>query len=157
VRSLQKSRTHLILRLLERKLLQTVLPVRCPSCRSNLRITPEDLSTEIRCSFCDHDFPLALAIAWAGPKRSDWLYRVAGHVPHSRLQSALPVLAATSVLASLTQGGFDTQPQTPGLEIVGPDRRAELDIATVVDTFRPVVVLGEVKSHQPMTRTTSRT
>lgn len=141
---------NLILWLLERKLLQTVLPVRCPSCRSNLRITPDDLSAEICCSFCDLDFPLALAITSAGPKHSDWLYRVAGHVPYTRLQSALPVLSVTSVLASLTQGGFDTQPQTAGLEIAESGRGAEFDIATVVDTFRPVVVLGEVKSHKPI-------
>jgi len=139
----------LLLWLLERKLLRMVLPVTCPSCRSALILAVDDLATEVRCDFCDHGFPLALAVGAAGPK-STWRYRIAGHVPESRLRAALPVLAATSVLATLAGGGFYVQPRVLGAEITAPDRKAEFDIAAVVDPFTPQVVLGEVKSHQPI-------
>jgi hypothetical protein len=136
----------LLLWLLQRKLLRTVLPLTCPSCRSVFVIDPDDLATDMQCGFCDHRFPLALAVAWAGPK-SDWRYRIAGHVSESRLRAALPVLAVTSVLSSLAIG---RQPQSAGTTITTPSRKAEFDIATVANPFIPEVVLGEVKSHGPI-------
>jgi hypothetical protein len=139
----------LLLWLLERKLLRMVLPVTCPSCRSALVLGVDELATDVRCGFCDHTFPLALPVAAAGP-RSAWRYRIAGHVPESRLRAALPVLAATSVLATLAGGGFYVQPRIMGAEITTSGRKVEFDIATVVDPFTPQVVLGEVKSHQPI-------
>jgi hypothetical protein len=139
----------LLLWLLERKLLRMILPVMCPSCRSALILAVDDLATDVRCGFCDDIFPLALPVAAAGPK-SAWRYRIAGHVSESRLRAALPVLAATSVLATLAGGGFYVQPRVIGTEITAPDRKAEFDIAAVADPFRPQVVLGEVKSHQPI-------
>jgi hypothetical protein len=139
----------LLLWLLERRLLRMVLPVTCPSCRSALVLAVDELGTEVRCGFCDHSFPLALPVAAAGPK-SAWRYRIAGHVPESRLRAALPVLAASSVLATLAGGGFYVQPRIMGAEITAPGRKAEFDIAAIVDPFTPQVVLGEVKSHQPI-------
>jgi hypothetical protein len=138
---------NLLLWLLGRKLLRMVLPVTCTSCRSRLILGPDELATEVRCGFCDHNFPLALPVAEAGP-RSAWRYRIAGHVPESRLRAALPVLAVASVLAALARGG-SMQPNAMGTEIVSPSRRAEFDIATIADSFTPEVVLREVKSHQP--------
>jgi len=129
------------------KLLRMVLPVTCTSCRSRLILSPDELATEVRCGFCDNSFPLARPVAEAGPK-SAWRYRIAGHVPESRLRAALPVLAVASVLAALARGG-SMQPHAMGAEIVSPGHRAEFDIATVADSFTPEVVLGEVKSHQP--------
>jgi hypothetical protein len=137
----------LLLWLLKRKLLRTVLPLTCPLCRSVFVIDPDDLATDVQCGFCDHRFPLALAVAWAG-RKSNWRYRIAGHVSESRLRAALPVLAVTSVLSSLAVG--QAQPQSAGTTITIPGREAEFDIATVANPFIPEVVLGEVKSHGPI-------
>jgi hypothetical protein len=137
----------LLLWLLKRKLLRTVLPLTCPLCRSVFVIDPYDLATDVQCGFCDHRFPLALAVAWAG-RKSNWRYRIAGHVSESRLRAALPVLAVTSVLSSLAVG--QAQPQSAGTTITIPGREAEFDIATVANPFIPEVVLGEVKSHGPI-------
>jgi LSD1 subclass zinc finger protein len=139
---------NLLLWLLERKLLRMVLPVTCPSCRSALVLTPDELATEIRCGFCDDAFPLGLPVADAGP-RSAWRYRIAGHVPEPRLRAALPVLAVSSVLATLSRG-VNVQPQAMGAKITSADREAEFDIAAVVDAFSPAVVLSEIKSHNPI-------
>lgn len=141
---------NLLLWLLERKLLRMVLPVTCTSCRSRLILGPDELDTEVRCSFCDDSFPLALPVAEAG-RKSAWHYRIAGHVPESRLQAALPVLAVTSLLGALARGG-SMQSHAMGTEIVSPGRRAEFDIATIADSFIPEVVLGEVKSHHHIDR-----
>jgi hypothetical protein len=135
-----------LLWLLSRKLLRMVLPVNCTACGIRLSLDPDELATEIRCGFCDNRFPLALPVAEAG-RKSAWRYRIAGHVPETRLRAALPVLAVASVIQTLARGG-DMQPQAMGTEIIAPDHRAEFDIATVADSFAPEVVLGEVKSHQ---------
>jgi hypothetical protein len=140
----------LLLWLLERKLLRMVLPVTCTSCRSRLILGPDELDTEVRCSFCDETFPLAFPVAEAG-RKSDWHYRIAGHVPESRLKAALPVLAVTSLLGAFARGGT-MQSHAMGTEIASPGRRAEFDIATIADSFIPQVVLGEVKSHHPVDR-----
>ena len=136
---------RLLLWLLDRKLLRMVLPVTCTSCRSRLILSLDELATEVRCGFCDDSFPLALPVAEAGP-RSAWHYRIAGHVPQSRLRAALPVLAVESVLGALARGG-SMQPYAMGTEIVSEGRRTEFDIAAIADSFIPEVVLGEVKSH----------
>jgi hypothetical protein len=138
-----------ILWLLERKLLRIALPVECPACRSKLVLGPEEITTDVNCGFCDFRFPIGASIAWAG-RRSDWRYRIAGHVAEPRLLGALPVLAANSVLSSLVRGGYSHQAQALGVEVRVGKKSREFDIMTVADPERPEVVLGEVKSHLPI-------
>lgn len=137
----------LIFKLAEQRLLRATLPLTCPSCRNVFALDSDELADELTCGFCDHRFPLALVLAWLGPK-AKWRYRIAGHVSEARLRAALPVIATTAVLAKLARGGFDTCIDAKGLKIRRSGQEfAEFDIATVVDTFRPTVVLGEVKAH----------
>jgi hypothetical protein len=137
----------LIFQLAELKLLRSVMTLTCPACRNVFALEPDKLSDDLMCGFCDHRFPLALVLAWLGPK-AKWRYRIAGHVTEARLQAALPVIATTSMLAKLGGGGFDNTFEVKGLKIrISRKERAEFDVAMVADTFRPIVVLGEVKSH----------
>ncbi len=138
---------NIILWLLSQKLLRAVLPLICPACRSKFVLGPDDLGETIACGFCDYSFPLAFAVGSEGSK-SQWRYRVAGHVAEPRLRAALPSLAVASVLTEVFGLAPGSQPQAMGTEVISPDRRAEFDIVTVVDTFEPTVILGEVKSHQ---------
>jgi hypothetical protein len=136
---------NLVLWLLERRLLRAALPLRCPSCRSALVIAPDDIAEDLTCNFCDHRFPLALAVAWLGSK-SNWHYRIAGHVPEGRLRASLPSIAVTSALS--TFGGFGgRRPTTMGMEVAAPGRKVEVDVSIISDLHRPAVVIGEVKSH----------
>lgn len=138
----------LILQLTDRKLLRSVLPLTCPSCGNTFALEPDKLSDELVCGFCDHRFPLASVLARMGPKNTQWRYRIAGHVSEGRLEAALPVIATTSVLTRLGRGGFDNKLEAKGLKFsISRTERAEFDVAMVVDTFQPIVVLGEVKSH----------
>lgn len=144
-RTAQEYARNMVLWLLERRLLRAALPLRCPSCRSTLVIAPDDIAEDLICNFCDHRFPLALVVAWLGPK-ADWRYRIAGHVPEGRLRASLPAIAVASALS--TFGGLSNRsPTTMGMEVAAPQRRVEIDVATVSDAHRPAVVIGEVKSH----------
>ena len=138
---------NLIFQLAELKLLRSVLTLTCPSCRNTFALEPEKLTDELTCGFCDHRFPLAFVLAWLGPK-AKWQYRIAGHVTEARLTAALPVIATTSMLAQRVHGGFNSKVEVKGLKLrISGKERAEFDVAMVADTFQPIVVLGEVKSH----------
>lgn len=137
---------NVILSLTELGLLRAVVAMTCPSCRNSLTLTPAELQDDIVCGFCEHRFPLALVLAWLGSK-ADWRYRIAGHVSAAKLEAALPVIATSAVLAKLLRGGSELVIDASGFTIkVDKQPRIEFDVATIVDTFEPLVVLGEVKS-----------
>lgn len=132
--------------LLSRKMLRPYLPVRCPSCATTTPLRPEDLSTDIRCEMCSESFPLGLALGVAR-KRPDWVYRLAGNVPHDRLGAVLPMMATVTVLSSLRGFSTTSLPYLLGLEVRLPDGGREIDVAMALDDLGPpVVVVGEVKS-----------
>ncbi|MGH3670092.1 MAG: hypothetical protein ACRDSH_05590 [Pseudonocardiaceae bacterium] len=137
---------NIIYWLLNRKLLLAILPLVCPQCRSQLILEPEELQTDIKCTFCAHEFPVGLSVALEG-RKSDWRYQVAGHAPRQRLQGALPVIATGSVLAAIAHGHARSVPQAWGVKVAGP-RNMEMDVVALVDPFIPTLVVGEIKSHQ---------
>jgi hypothetical protein len=135
----QQYARNLLLGLTNCKLLRIFLPLTCPQCRNSFVASAEELATEIQCGFCDYTFPLAFAIASAGPKKSDWHYRLAGHVAEFQIRAALSTLTRNFTLAPA---------QVVGVELKVPGgKKAEFDVAAIVDPFVPEIVIGEVKGH----------
>ncbi|PWF24434.1 hypothetical protein [Ancrocorticia populi] len=125
------------------------LSIVCPECRTALRLAPEQLGTAVRCEFCGTDVRLALALALTKPQ---WSFRLAGHLPSSRVQAFLPAMAASGVLASLNNHVEGPRPNHMfGLEVQLPgQRKVEVDIAMIMNESGWLVVLGEVKNHNPI-------
>jgi hypothetical protein len=140
-------------RLLNSKLLRPVMPIKCPSCRSTLALSPAQVQEDIVCDFCSETFTLGLALSLAN-KHPTWGYRLATHVSVAQIVSALPMLATVSLLARLERGGVESIPHVLGLTIEGPKgRKMEADVAAFVNDHRPVVVVGEVKNCDDITAT----
>jgi hypothetical protein len=139
--------TGAVYHLIQTKLLRAALPVKCPSCAITMRLSPEELATELRCEMCYKTFPLGLAIAAAGG-RATWLYRLAGAVPLDNLRETLLLMAVLGAFSDWT--GFmapSTMPHTLGLEVRTDEGRREVDLSLVLDdSGRPTVILGEGKS-----------
>ena len=138
--------TRVVYWLIERGLLRPALQVRCPRCATETDMRPEDLASHLRCSLCDGDFALGIALATTSRKGSHWAYELAATVPPTRLRSALPVMAALGVISSHRAGSAPAIPHVLGLEVHTPSWDCELDIAAaVIDGTSTVVVVGEVK------------
>jgi hypothetical protein len=133
--------------LLRQAILRPVLPVDCPYCTSSIAFRPEDLATQMKCEMCLREFPLGLALGKRTGGRNDWLYQLAGHVGHDRLNEALPVMATLQLLCTRTYEQEPVIPYLLGWAIKGPQLDCEVDIAAVLD-YRgiPALVIGEVKS-----------
>lgn len=135
--------------LLNSGMLVPSLHIQCPECRTSLRLAPEQLGTIVRCEFCGADVRLALALTLTKP---EWRFRLAGYLPASRIEAFLPAMAASGVLA-----GMNNHVEGPpashmfGLEVQLPGhRKVEVDVAMIMHEDGWLVVLGEVKNHNPI-------
>ncbi|TCN53511.1 hypothetical protein EV641_106156 [Rhodococcus sp. SMB37] len=124
------------------------LQIQCHECRIDLRLAPEQLATTIQCEFCGSDVRLALALALTKP---EWKYRLAGHLSESRVKAFLPAMAVSSVLGSMYRLEGPPAVHVFGLEIqLSNHGQVEVDIATIMHEDRWIVLLGEVKNHNPI-------
>lgn len=134
--------------LLNSGLLVPYLQVQCTACRVTLRLLPEQIGTTIACEFCGAEVRLALSLALTRP---EWRYRLAGHLSAPRVEAFLPAMAASAVLGSLNHVEGPTASHMFGLEVQLPNRRPiEVDVAMIMHEDRWLVVLGEVKNHNPI-------
>jgi hypothetical protein len=140
-------------RLLRSKLLRPVMPIKCPSCRSTLALSPAQVQEDIVCDFCSETFTLGLALSLA-KKHPAWGYRLAAHVSVAQIVSALPMLATVSLLARLERGGVESIPHVLGLTVKDPKgKEMEVDVVAFVNDHQPVVVIGEIKNCDDVTAT----
>lgn len=134
--------------LLNSGMLVPSLHIQCHECRIPLRLAPEQLGTTVECEFCGADVRLALALALTKP---EWRFRLAGHLSASRVEAFLPAMAASAVLGAMHHGEGPPASHVFGLEVQLPHRRqAEVDVATIMHEDGWLVVLGEVKNHNPI-------
>ena len=134
--------------LLNSGMLVPSLHIQCHECRISLRLSPEQLGTTVECEFCGADIRLALALALTKP---EWRFRLAGHLSASRIEAFLPAMAASAVLGGMHHTEGPPASHVFGLEVQLPNRRqVEVDIATIMHQDGWVVVLGEVKNHNPI-------
>jgi hypothetical protein len=131
--------------LLKRKVLNPVLPVRCPNCSAEASVRPEDLKSEHSCGLCGEQTPLGFAIATR--KKNDWLYRLASEIAPERLTETLPLMAVMSSLSAAARSG--SYPAVLGVEVASPSASFEIDVAMILSgDFLPKMVVGEVKSYR---------
>ncbi|MER7246194.1 hypothetical protein [Kribbella sp. NPDC000426] len=135
---------QVVMWLLDRNLLRPVLPVKCPKCRNESLLDPDSISHTLICEFCSWRFTLGVTLGREG-RRADWRYRLSGHVAKSKLKAALPVLATNAVLSAIKRSN-PSLTKLDGLLIKSKDLEAEFDVAAIVDSTNPTVVLGEVKN-----------
>lgn len=132
--------------LVRRGLLRAALPVRCPACATDTDLRPEDLTSDLRCPFCESAFPLGYALAVAPGRSGEWKYQLSASIPPDRLRSALPVMAALSIAMSARAGTLPSLPHVLGLEVHGDDWRCELDIAALImEGPQTTFLIAEVK------------
>lgn len=132
--------------LIRRGLLRAALLVRCPECATDTDFRPEDLTSDLRCPFCESIFPLGYALAVPPRRTGEWKYQLSAAVPPDRLRSALPVMAALSAITSVRAGTLPALPLVLGLEVHGVGWKCEIDIAAVViDGPQTTFVIAEVK------------
>jgi hypothetical protein len=82
-----------------------------------------------------------------GSKKPDWHYRLNATVPDTKLAEVFPVMAALNVLMGVNWSR--SAPFVLGLEITGDGDAWEIDLALALnDSGPPIIVVGEVKSHQ---------
>lgn len=126
-----------------------VLPtasVRCPRCATETDVRPDELAAEMRCVVCRDDLNLGLALALQGAK-NPWRYRLAAHLPPSRVRSGLATMAANTVLRTAHRAGSaPTIPHVFGLTVRLDGWSCEVDLAALIpDGALTVAVVGEVK------------
>ncbi|MGH3852080.1 MAG: hypothetical protein ACRDR6_01000 [Pseudonocardiaceae bacterium] len=136
--------------LLNIKILQPVLPIICPHCRTKTPRTPENLASEMTCQMCLRQFPLGLSLALSVNGRNDWLYQLASHVSIHKLREVLSVMATLQILTTLHPSESPSMvPHVLGVEFKTPGKDCEIDIISIHgDQGIPTVVVGEVKSWQ---------
>lgn len=131
--------------LLQNRLLQARLEVKCPSCRTALEIRPEDIQSNVKCEFCEVEIPLGIALMVTG-HGTPWRYDLAANVPFGRLAATLPVMATLSVLKTFRASSNASLPCILGLTVKRGLLECEIDIAAVIaDGPDTLFVLGEVK------------
>lgn len=134
--------------LLNSGMLVPFLQIQCHECRITLRISPAQLGITVECEFCGADVRLGLALALTKP---EWRYRLAGHLSASRVEALLPAMAASGVLGALHHVEGPPASHMFGLEVQLPNRaQVEVDVAMIMHEDAWVVVLGEVKNHNPI-------
>jgi hypothetical protein len=130
--------------LLKSGLLVPKLEVKCTSCNVVSQVQPKELDAIIQCHYCRDEFPLALALKLRKP---DWRYTLAGHLPTTKVEAMLPVLATLSVLGQLEYGANQTLCHALGAELkLDGLKQVEMDIAAIHHGSVPTVFLGEVKT-----------
>ena len=80
--------TSVVYDLADSGLVVPTVSVRCPRCATETDVRPEDLATEMRCTVCRGELNLGLALALQGTQ-NPWRYRLAAHLPPSRIRSGL--------------------------------------------------------------------
>lgn len=153
-RSLEEDYPGNVLRhLLNIKILQPVLPIMCPHCRTKTPRGPENLASEVTCQMCLRRFPLGLSLALSVNGHNDWLYQLASHVNIHKLREVLAVMATLQILATLHRSESPSMlPHVLGVEFKTPVKDykdCEIDIISVhSDQGAPIVVVSEAKSWQ---------
>lgn len=144
---------RVVRKLADQDLLRAVQPIVCPVCRNEFGLEPGNLADNITCDFCGHQFPLALFIAWRG--QMTWQFRIAGHVNEKKLKAALPAAATGRVVDALRANLIQPGMTVFGLKLLQDSKEyAEFDIASVIDTVHPTIVIGEVKNHVQLSQNT---
>lgn len=136
--------------LLDRKILLPLLQVRCPACASIAYLSPEAITTDVRCEMCLKESPLGLILGATGASPT-WHYRTASSLTADRLAEAMPIMACLSALsAALDPGHLRTAPHILGLSLKGGKTwSCEIDLAMVTNKIgAPIVIVGEIKSYR---------
>lgn len=151
-RSLKEDYPASILRhLLDITILQPILPITCPHCRTTTPRRPENLASEMKCEMCLRHFPLGLSLALSANDRNDWLYQLAGHINIHRLREILSVMATVHILTTLHPSESPNMvAHALGVEFTMPGKKnCEIDIISIHnDQGMPTVAVGEAKSWQ---------
>lgn len=135
--------------LLNRKLLQPFLEIRCPHCAMKYLLRPGDLAYDMECEICTERFPLGLALGLAPGGRNDWVYKLTGNISADRIAEIVPVAGVLSVMTDTLNAGKGGLPHIFGLVVEEGKWKCEIDIMAMADwDERPVVVIGEVKSYR---------
>lgn len=136
---------NVVYTLLSRKLLRPILPIRCPNCRTESHLTPDDLRSDFACEMCGEEFPLGLVLALN--RKTNWLYRLSGNIDEDRLLEVFPIMATLSVLSRYRAISDRNPPHVLGLKLRGQKDFCEIDLAVALDDGGwPIVVIGEAKS-----------
>jgi hypothetical protein len=130
--------------LLNTGLLVPYMDVHCSFCRVVSQIHPRDLDSQVECPYCGEAFRLALSLKLTKPR---WRFKLAGHLPYQMIESAMPVLAALSVLSQLEIGSNPSLCHALGVEtILSKKTKIEFDIFAFLRGHIPAAIFGEVKT-----------
>ncbi|MEU8896216.1 hypothetical protein AB0C65_10175 [Nocardia sp. NPDC048505] len=137
-------------RLLNSGLAVPFLDVHCSFCRVVSQVHPKDLAAVVECQYCGENIRLALALSLS---KSNWNFKLAGHLPSAKVEAMLPVLATLSVIADLEPGGSSNFCHFLGAELTVGESISEMDVVIVMRMHGPHVILGEVKNSNKINET----
>jgi hypothetical protein len=125
-----------------RRVIEPTFSYRCPACGLAQLITPDRITTLLRCDDCEIETPLALQVILKG----DWRLTTRRLFDQRRLRATFPLLATLRLLLDLSRDQ-DTLHYALGLEFSKAGHLCEIDFAVIVNDDRgPLLVLGESKA-----------
>jgi hypothetical protein len=137
--------------LLKKGVFRTGLRLKCPLCELDNWIYLDDVRTVSLCEYCGKNFNITPQL-----RDRDWAYRRSGLFGRNDDQGGgIPVALTLHQLRTAVRGSLLAFTTGTELEPINADiAKCETDLAMIVDSHpdqRPQVVIGECKSHGPIT------